>query len=715
MASTYATDIAASGPAAPARAGLLEKVWRHRTLAAATFAATFAASVIALIVIPVRYVATGSIIVAEQEPNIANASAAWAQKIGDPADVESQLLVIRSPRMLRLAVAEPGALNAVLQECRHRAEHEMLGRLGGISACTNLEADRDALVEYVQARYIVGSVGRSRVINISYRSSLPDVARTMANALISALLDDHRASISTGREMASTWLRQELTQLNDELRDDDAKIQAFRRAKGLMRGSNAPIASERLTSASQQFAAAEAAHAEAAARLEEIKADQARGSANSPAVLASRIVGDLKQQIATTGAALGNSAATLGPRHPTRMALQQELDALNQRLRSEVASIASSAQQTLIAADALVATLKRQVDEAKTEVSNATSDETSIETMVRSTEIKRARYAELDKRANELETERRVLLGSTRLVTNAETPNTPFFPKTLPFLAGGLTLAFLFGIGAALAGDRVNPGVLAGLRRTAEPVPQAPVLAELPQLSTDAHGRLPSLRLALRVAQLDVSLQAALGRLYSALLLAGGKPRTILVTSSGPGEGKSFTTLALAQYAAATGRRVLVVDCDLRQPTFEAALGIRTSFGLSDALRGTVSPRKATVTTELATLDQLSAGSPVTDPSELLARPQLTELLLWAQKYDLVLLDGPSSLVDAAILAKHVDGVLCCARWGHSSLPDAAQALTRIRDAGGHVLGIAITMTKPQGPVLAHTSHSPLTGHLKAS
>jgi succinoglycan biosynthesis transport protein ExoP len=241
------------------------------------------------------------------------------------------------------------------------------------------------------------------------------------------------------------------------------------------------------------------------------------------------------------------------------------------------------------------------------------------------------------------------------------------------------------------------------------------VLAELPQLSADAHGRLPSLRLALRLAQLDLPLQAALKRLSTALALAGGKPRTILVTSFGPGEGKSFTTLALAQYAASTGRRVLVVDCDLRQPTFEAALGLRPPFGLSDALRGTVSPREATMTTELATLDQLSAGSPAIDASELLARPQLPELLLWAQKYDLVLLDGPSSPVDAAILAKHVDGVLCCARWGHSSPPDAAQALTRIRDAGGHVLGIAVTMARPQGPVLAHTSHGPVTGYLKAS
>ena len=412
MTSTYATDTGSAALTAPAaRASLLARVWRNRTLAAGVFGATFGLAVVALLVIPVRYFTSGSIIVAEQEPNIANASAAWAQKIGDPADVESQLLVVRSPRMLRLAMAAPGALNAVLQECRYRAEHETLGRLCGVSACTKLESDSDALIEYVQGRYVVGSVGRSRVINIGYKSPLPDVARTMANALIAAFLDDHRASISTGREVAATWLRQELQQLNDDLRDEDAKIQAFRRAKGLMRGSTAPIASERLTSISQQLSAAEAARAEAAARLDEIRTDQARGSANSPAVLASRIVGDLKQQIAVAGGQLGNSAATLGPRHPTRNALQHELDALNQRLRNEVASIASSAQQSLIAAEALVVSLKRQMDEAKTEVATATSDEASIETMVRGTEIKRQQYSDLHKRASELETERRVLLG----------------------------------------------------------------------------------------------------------------------------------------------------------------------------------------------------------------------------------------------------------------------------------------------------------------
>jgi Mrp family chromosome partitioning ATPase len=356
------------------------------------------------------------------------------------------------------------------------------------------------------------------------------------------------------------------------------------------------------------------------------------------------------------------------------------------------------------------------MDEVKAEVATATTDEASIETMVRSAEIKRQQYADLHKRASELETERRVLLGSTRLVTLAELPLQPFFPKTLPFLAGGLTLAFLFGIGAALMRERAEQ-ILPGVRRTAEHAPPLAVLAELPRLQSGAGAAtaLPPLPLALRMAQLSAPLQGALARLATGLALAGGdrKLRTVLVTSPGPGEGKSFTTLALAQYVASTGRRVLVVDCDLRRPTFETALGLRAPFGLADALRGTVTPREAAVTTELATLDQVSAGQPAADAGELLARPQLPQLLNWAQRYDLVLLDGPSNPEDAAILARQVDGVLCCARWGQSSPADAAAAMTGLRAAGAHVVGMVVTMAKPQDRRLAEPTRAP--AYLKAS
>lgn len=729
---------------------MLRQLWLRRRLFGAVFGLTLVLTLVALIVVPVRYLATGSVIVAEQEFGTNNASAAWAQKIGDPADLESQLLVIRSPRVMRLAMKQPGVVDAATEECR-RTNAEV---------CERLKTDSAAFVDYVQTRYSVGAVGRSRVINISYQSPLADVAMTMANALTTAFLDDQRAAGSNSRELAASWLWQELNQLDAQLREADAKIQAFRRDKGLMRGATAPISSERLTSISQQLSVAEAARADAAARLQEIKTNQSRSAGDAPSVLSSRSVADLKQQLTVISAQLASQSNVLGPRHPSLLGLERERALVEQRLSAEVGSIAASAQKTFDANDALVKSLKKQMETIKTEVGSATSDEASIESMVRSTEIKRQQYTDLYKRASELETERRVLLGSTRLVSLAELPNKPFFPKKIPFLAAGATIGFLLAFAAALFGDRVAPR----RRRPARPpkaeamatpptLPATSVAAVAPQPTPDiiaaptlqpaaapADGfselaivtgvpilaRMPvirrpgpespigailtgqsglSLAQALSLAKQDRPFQDALRTLNAGLFAPGLERRKILVTSPGAGEGKTFLTLALAQYLAGTGRRVLAVECDQLSPTFETALALRSGPGLQDILLGKVFAGDAAVRTATANLDVIGGGSTVSGSNDLLASRQMSDFLIWSRAYDVVLIDGPSPArhIDIGGLAAHVDGVLFCMRQSRSSIGDAVGATSAIKAAGGKVLGIAMTMIKP-GTDSARTS-----------
>src|SRR4051794_14348467 len=271
------------------------RIWRRRGVFAIVAGAILVLAVIALIVLPVRYLATASVIIAEQEPG-ANTSAAWAQKIGDPADMESQLLVIRSPRLLRQIMATPDVVDAVVSEC------ERGHLLGSPDACQRLRSDTSAFIDHVESRFSIASAGRSRVINISYQSSLPEVSQTLANALTQTFLEAQRTEGANSREVATSWLWQELKQLDQQLRESDDKIQKFRRTKGLMRGANAPISSERLTSIGQQLSQAEAARAEAAARLQEIKSEQERGPTDAPSVLQSRTIADLKQQLTTVSA-----------------------------------------------------------------------------------------------------------------------------------------------------------------------------------------------------------------------------------------------------------------------------------------------------------------------------------------------------------------------------------------------------------------------------
>jgi uncharacterized protein involved in exopolysaccharide biosynthesis/Mrp family chromosome partitioning ATPase len=717
------------------RPDAFSRLWRQKRVFLAVFLAIIGAAVAALVLLPVRYLATASVIVAEQEPGVNNTSPAWAQKIGDPADLESQLLVIRSPRLLRQVMIAPGVVPAVVEEC----ERGLL--LGAVERCQKLSTDPTGFIEYVESRYSVASAGRSRVINISYQSPLPDVAHRLANALANAFLDDQRNEGANSREVASSWLWKELKQLDGQIREADDKIQKFRRNKGLMRGANASVTSERLTTVGAQLAAAEAARAEAVARLKEIKSEQERGPTDAPSVLLSRTVGDLKQQLTTVSAQLASANAMLGPRHPSIVALTHEQALIQQRLVDEMKNIAASAQKTFQANDALVTSLKKQMDDAKSDAGSATLDEASIEGMVRDTEVKRQQYAELYKKASELETERRVMVGSTRLVSLAEVPNKPFFPKKVPFLAAGFALGLILGVAAALLADKMYPpsrngvnGVQpAGKGRAVEPenatvsvrgpgsrvgVPAArdglsvlsttggaPILSRLPQIKrlqpASVVGAILQDHLPLTIGEtLDLAesngrFRHSLANLMLGLRIGEGEPgRRIVVTSPGPGEGRTLTTLALANHAAAMGCRVLAVECDLQRPAFAHALSISAKTGMLDVLKGAISVRDAVVSTGNPKLDVLLAGGVSAKAAEQLAKRNLAQLLSVFRSYDVVLIDSPLPSRQGRIFAG-VDSVLLCMKADATLKERAAAAVSAVKTLGASNIAIAATMAEP--------------------
>ncbi|WP_024514178.1 exopolysaccharide transport family protein [Bradyrhizobium sp. Tv2a-2] len=748
----------ASIPEALSRLDAFNRLWRKRRVFLAVFLATIGVAVAALVVLPVRYMATASVIVAEPEPGVANTSPAWAQKIGDPADLESQLLVIRAPRLLRQVMNAPGVVPAVIEECEHG---QLLGSAG---RCESLSGDPTSFIEYVDTHYAIASAGRSRVINISYQSPLPGVAQRLANALTNAFLDDQRNEGANGREVATSWLWQELQQLDGQIRAADDKIQQFRRNKGLMRGANGPITSERLTSIGQQLAAAEAARAEALARLKEIKSEQERGPSDAPSVLASRTVADLKQQLTTVSAQLASATTVLGPKHPSILALTREQGLIQQRLSDEMQNIANSAQKTFDASDALVTSLKKQMDAAKADAGSATIDEASIESMVRDTEIKRQQYADLYKKASELETERRVMLGSTRLVSLAELPNKPFFPKKLPFLAAGGTLALILGIAAALLADQVYPPLEYGatakprpMRKDAEVVPAGaaaalrglekiralavsrerkpqraatsgtgtPILARLPRLrrqqAVSLVGAIMQDHVPLTLAQtLDLAeghraFRQALGDLMDVLRIGEGEPgRCIVVTSPASGEGRTLTTLALAHHAAAMGCRVLAVECDLQHPAFAHVLSLTGGPGLLGVLAGDIAIRDAVIRTDNPKLDVLVAGGASEKAADRLARKSLAQLLSVFRSYDVVFIDSPLPTRRHARYLSGVDSTLLCMKGDSTLAERMAAAVAAVKALGGSNVAIAATMVEPEHGTLRQPRPVPAEVYARA-
>lgn len=165
---------------------------------------------------------------------------------------------------------------------------------------------------------------------------------------------------------------------------------------------------------------------------------------------------------------------------------------------------------------------------------------------------------------------------------------------------------------------------------------------------------------------------------------------SILVTSSGPGEGKSMTTANIAVTYAQQGLRTLLIDADMRKPTVHYTFRLDNLKGLSNVLVGESLLEEAINTTTIQNLDVMSSGPIPPNPSELLGSRKMREMLQRAkQHYDLVIFDTPPVLAvtDAQILADLVDGSMLVVRSRKTEYEAAEKAVEALKPARAKLLG----------------------------
>jgi capsular exopolysaccharide synthesis family protein len=169
---------------------------------------------------------------------------------------------------------------------------------------------------------------------------------------------------------------------------------------------------------------------------------------------------------------------------------------------------------------------------------------------------------------------------------------------------------------------------------------------------------------------------------------------TLLATSAGPGEGKSLTLANLAVVAAQMGQRVVLVDCDLRQPQQHELFGLRNDNGLTTLVagKGAVSAALQDVN-DAPGLQLLSSGPLPVSPSQVLAARRLDEIIAeLAEQADLVLVDAPPAvgMADASVLATKVDGVLLVLNAGQTKRDYARRAKEALEKVNAHIVGVVL-------------------------
>jgi receptor protein-tyrosine kinase len=228
-----------------------------------------------------------------------------------------------------------------------------------------------------------------------------------------------------------------------------------------------------------------------------------------------------------------------------------------------------------------------------------------------------------------------------------------------------------------------------------------PVLGVLPLVVSDAikegektpfdleSGDRPALILSRSEPRLMESFRMLRSNVYFALV--NSPSRTILVTSTVPGEGKTTTAANLATIMALDGRRVILVDADMRRPSLDKFFNLTRQPGLSNILAGQISWRDALQDTKVPGLRLITSGALPPNPAELLGSPALDELIPeLQQEADMVVFDTPPcpATADTPVLSSKVDGVIYVMHLGKVRKAGLQHAFDLLHQANAHLLGV---------------------------
>lgn len=194
--------------------------------------------------------------------------------------------------------------------------------------------------------------------------------------------------------------------------------------------------------------------------------------------------------------------------------------------------------------------------------------------------------------------------------------------------------------------------------------------------------------------KLDYFYEEAIKTLRTNIQFSGRDIKTIMFTSCLPNEGKSDTLIQLAKEIGKAGKKVLLIDADIRKSTFIRRYRVRlTVKGLSQYLSGQVEQPAIYYSTNFENMDMIFAGPMAPNPSELLEEKAFDELLATARQiYDYVLIDTPPilSLTDAAIVARKCDGAVLVVERGRVKYRDAQKAQEQLEKCGCSILGAVL-------------------------
>lgn len=692
----------------------LEVVLRRKKIIIAFFAIVLVSTLISTLMTVPEYRATAKLEISLENPKVVNFDQVVELETKSEEFYETQYLLLQSKSLAKLVVeklnlAERQELEGknkksnIISKAVSSVKGLIRSTLGGIKKMIVRPADtgtsaseaaiaevskQDGLINGFLGGLTIEPVGNSRLVEVNYvsndRKFAADAVNTLADTFIEWILNRKLDATKQGRD----FLRKQILEAQANLEQSEEKLNEFAKSNDIVSlDEKMNITYHTFSELNDALAKAETSRLEKESLYKHVM----DGSIESlPTIINDPYIQSLKGEHARANSEYSQLSATFKSGYPKVKELGAKVAELQRKINEAQTSIASSIKSDYEAALKKEETLRESYQKQKTLASALNDKSIRYNILKREIESNETIYNTLLQRLKETEVSSAIKASSIQVVDYAQIPVIPFKPN--------VTLNLLFACIVGLGGGVLMAFFLEFFDNTVKTSEEVRDKLRLPVLGGVFESNLAdSLGSPVEKSFLldpRSHIAESFRTIRTSLLLStpGRPPRTILITSCFPAEGKTTVSINLASSFAQAGSKVLLLEADLRRPRIGTILG-NNGNGLSSYLTGNSDLSEVISQGEIPNLYVLPVGPIPVNPAELLGSNRMRELLqTLTGDYDYIIVDGPPALgfVDSHIISSLVDGVAVVVRAGKTPKNSIRELIDRLWSLKANFLGVIV-------------------------
>lgn len=692
----------------------LRVVLKHRWTIATVFAVVFVSVLIFTFTATPIYMGTARVIIEKENPKVVSMQEVMTVDSSGLDYYQTQYKIIESRSVAREVVRRlkldqheefvPKPKEGLFYDIVYFVPNT-IGYIASLfktdEAAKKTKSD-SAIVNAFLERVKVTPIRNSRLVDIGFEAKSPYMSAKIANTLAKAYIDNNLETKLRATQDAVAWLEGQIVTERKKVEEAEQALLRYKEQKGIVTDFSTDvetITAQKLAEINKQVVEATSRRVEAETRYRQ--AADIRHSPEKldsvPDVIRDELIRDIKKQEVEIQKRMSELSKKYGARHPQILALQEELNSLQSRKANEIGRIVDALYNEYKVALAKEYSLKNALSQQKGESLAMNVKAIDYNVLKRQAESSREMYDILVKRFKETSITEDIKTGNIRIVDLAEIPKSPVKPKKAQNLLLGLIVGLALGVGLAFFLEYLDNTIK--VPDDIKNILKLPYLGPVPAIAAAEGGaengaRNPADDLVSYLSPKSTASEAYRGIRTSILFSSAEQaPQVLIISSSGPREGKTITSANIAITMAQAGNRVVILDCDMRRPRVHKIFSLSRDRGMSNLLVGNDELDNILIRTDIPNLDVIPSGPIPPNPSEVLSSQRMADLIeVLRGRYDRIIIDTPpiTAVTDAVILSKVVDGVVLIVRAGVAHRELVRNAVEQLRQVNAHILGAVL-------------------------